>query len=868
MTTTPASVPAQLVGRRAVLDVLDGFVRRLQDGVSDIAVVTGPVGSGRSAVLERAVERARASGLAVGVARCSPRESQLPYGAITQLLGTLCRPSRIGALASGIGPTSRPTDTVARMCDTLLTLSAGRPVLLAVDDLHLADPHSLRRLVDLIHRARQGAVLAVVTSPVPVRQVLEAAGARPAAPCPVHTLRLDTLTTAEARGVIETRVGHPVERSVLTVAGVAGWSPAVLHAVADRIAALGRPLDTDAVPQLITAARTAWSTRALTTLQGLPKNVVALLRATAVGGHQLEPARLAALAGLDATAFADAADALRACGLVADTDIPRLRHPWFADDVLAGMTGPERDRLHRRAASLNGQEDSRVGTVAELLGDVTSLVRPWTASDHAAARPRHAADLTTATLRHSLCEPVTEAERARRLIRLAAAEAVTAPQAADGRLRQVMLRHLSRETWPDVLNAADLLLSRGDAETARWVIADVHQRALTKIPDDELRPLRALGRLAHKEKGGLPLVAPPPVHSDRPGHPAQSAVLAWTLATRADDRAGVLELARTALDEPASVPFMCRIAAARALLCADDVPTGLDRLDAVAADAHRRDALAAAAQALLSRAEAQLRLGRGEEALRELAEATRALPPTSWHCLLAPRLAAAEILALIRCGRLEEAGRASERARGRPECHSVNTAFLLYARGELALIDGDAARAVLLLEECGRMLRAKRWRNPMLIAWRSAAAVAHHHLGAPAAADDLLVKEREVAERWGTPSAFTALRARTHEALARNGVEVAWAGAGADPSARSSQSSDDGPTARPDATAPGPDPLTPSEREVADLVLAGHANREIARRLGLSTRTVELRLTQTYRKLGVKGRAALVAHLRARQEDV
>lgn len=162
------------------------------------------------------------------------------------------------------------------------------------------------------------------------------------------------------------------------------------------------------------------------------------------------------------------------------------------------------------------------------------------------------------------------------------------------------------------------------------------------------------------------------------------------------------------------------------------------------------------------------------------------------------------------------------------------------------------------------MLRAKRWRNPMLIPWRSAAAVAHHRLGAAATAEDLLVKEREVAERWGTPGAFTALRARTLEALAGNGVEVPRAYAGSVPSPRSSH---DAPAALPDVTAPAPDPLTPSERDVADLVLAGLVNREIARRLGLATRTVELRLTHTYRKLGVKGRAALVAHLRARQED-
>ncbi|MPY59900.1 helix-turn-helix transcriptional regulator [Streptomyces spongiae] len=854
MIATPAFVPTRLVGRQVVLDTLDRLAQRLDDCVSDLAVVTGPIGSGRSAILKWAVDRARAAGLAVGVARCSPRESQIPYGAVTQLLGTLCQPSRIGALATGIGPTSRPTDTVARMCDTLLALSVGRRVLLAVDDLHLADPHSLRQLVDLMHRARRGAVLAVVTSPIPVRQVLDAAGVRPPSPCPMHNLRLGPLTTAEARGLLESRLGRPVPRSLLTVADIGGGSPAVLQAVAERITPLGRCLDTHAVPQLVAAARTAWSTRALATVHGLPENSVALLRATAVGGHLTEPSQLAALAGLDANSFADAVDALRACGLLADTDTPQLRHLWFADDILAGMAGAERDTLHRRAAALHGRAGARVSTVAEMLSDVTALVRPWTVSDSAArARPRHAADITTTSLRDGRGEPVTETERARHLIRLASAEIVTAPKAADGRLRQVMLRHLSRETWPDVLNAADLLLSRGDAETARWVIADVHQRALTTIPDRELHPLRALARLAHKEKGGLPLVAPSPVHSDRPGHPAESAVLAWTLATRGEDRARALDLSHTALDEPTSVPFMCRIAAARALLYADPSSAALDRLDAIATDALHSDARAAAAQAMLTRAEAFVHLGGGEKALHDLADATRALPHTSWHNLLAPRLTATEILALIRCGRVDEARRASERARVQPEGQSVTMAFLLYARAELALIDQDAAQALMLLEECGRMLRAKRWHNPMLIPWSSAAAITHHLLGAPTTADDLLATEHQVAERWGTGSAFAALRSRTHAALAQHGVEVPGA-----------PDLDRPPTAF-HVTGPEPDPLTPSERDVATLVVGGLANREISQRLGLATRTVELRLTKIYRKLGVKGRAALVSHLRARQ---
>ncbi|MDG9715504.1 AAA family ATPase [Streptomyces sp. DH24] len=854
MTAPPALVSTRLVGRDATLGAIDGFVTRLENGARELAVVTGPVGAGRSAVLDWAVTRARAAGLAVGVARCSPRESRIPYGTVTQLMATLCPPSRFGALAGALGRGTRPTAAVAHTCDALLTESAGRPVLLAVDDVHLADPDSLRWLVELGRRSHGGPVLALGTSPVPDRQVLAAAGvpAR-AGTCPVHTLRLDPLTGDEAHTLLATRAGRPVPKAVLAATAVAGGAPAVLRAVADRIAELAGPLDTDALPHLVATARAAWSARALATARGLSDNAVGLLRVVAAVGHLLDFGQMAAIAGLDATPFDDAVAALRACGLLADADTPRLAHAWFADDVLAGLTRAERDTLHLRATALQGGSGARIGTVADMLGAVTGLVRPWTASDSGPATRPRPADVTTAALRHALREPVTDTERARLLLRLAAVEAVTAPQASDGRLRQVMLRHATPETWPAVLHAADLLLSRGDAETTRWVIADVHQRALTVIPDAQLRPLRALGRLAGDEKGGPPLVAPPPVHTDHPGHPAQAAVLAWTLAARADDRVRVLDLARTTLAEPAAVPLMCRIAAARALLCAGDVTGGLDRLDAVVTDARHTGARAAAAQALLTRAEVAVRLGRPEDGLRDLATATRELPPASWHTLLRPRLTAAEILALIRCGRVDEARRVAERARTRPEGHSVTSGFLLYARAELALIDGDATRALLLLEECGRLLRSKRWRNPMLIAWRGTAAVAHHQLGAPATAAELLTEEHRVVERWGTASAFTAVRTRTHDTLARYGVDLPGAPHRDEPADTPAEA--------------GGEALSAAERAVTDLVVQGLGNREIAGRLGLSTRTVELRLTKLYRRLGVKGRPALVTRLLAGQED-
>ena len=48
--------------------------------------------------------------------------------------------------------------------------------------------------------------------------------------------------------------------------------------------------------------------------------------------------------------------------------------------------------------------------------------------------------------------------------------------------------------------------------------------------------------------------------------------------------------------------------------------------------------------------------------------------------------------------------------------------------------------------------------------------------------------------------------------------------------------------------------LTPAERETASLAAGGRTNKEIARQLVLSSRTVENRLQRVYVKLGISGR--------------
>jgi DNA-binding CsgD family transcriptional regulator len=54
-----------------------------------------------------------------------------------------------------------------------------------------------------------------------------------------------------------------------------------------------------------------------------------------------------------------------------------------------------------------------------------------------------------------------------------------------------------------------------------------------------------------------------------------------------------------------------------------------------------------------------------------------------------------------------------------------------------------------------------------------------------------------------------------------------------------------------------PDELTPAERRVVELVVAGHTNDEVAAALFLSRRTVEAHLWRIYRKVGVRSRTEL-----------
>ncbi|WP_439378735.1 AAA family ATPase [Amycolatopsis lexingtonensis] len=328
-------------------------------------------------------------------------------------------------------------------------------------------------------------------------------------------------------------------------------------------------------------------------------------------------------------------------------------------------------------------------------------------------------------------------------------------------------------------------------------------------------------------------------------NPADAGVAAFRLAVRGEQRGAVLDLASRALVVREEAPLMPRIAACRALICAGALTDAVDALTVIVAAARRRDARAAAAQALVYRAAAALRDDRPEEALRDLAAADRELPGRCWHPLAVPVRAAVEISARLRVGRLEHARHLGTEPLPRGSGHGAAAAFLRHAEAELALAEDDPATALQSALECGRVLRSRGWVNPMVATWRTTASIALRRLGEHGAAAALAAEEVALAERWGTVAALEPLRERAVAGL-RRAVPVPRRPAD--------------PLPAPRFPVPRPDALSPAERDVAELAARGLANREIARELSIALRTVELRLTKVYRKLGLKGRAALADH--------
>jgi DNA-binding CsgD family transcriptional regulator len=868
-----------LVERTTELALVRRSVSDALSGKASAVIVKGQAGLGRSALVRWAGAYAEDLGCRVVMGRCSWTETDQAFGLATQL-----------------DADSRPVDarSIPVLCEAFLDRVGERPLVLLVDDAQWIDEESERWLRVLIRRMAGRPLSLVLATSVPWRpswdQVVFINGTTP-----VHVLELDPLSADGVRTVVETRHGGPVpERCVVEVAQATGGNPWVLHAVLDGLTPSG-----EHVLELPARVDEAKGDQIVHLLDGLPAELVGLLRAIAVCGQDIELQLVCSLAGLRVVPPATAIGLLLGAGVVVDERAPRLAHAVAVKCVLAGMTVRQREDLYARAAELGHRSAIADEGLARMLLGARPVGADWALQvlRREASRTGLRGDQPAAAglLARALREPMDDLCRARLEIELAVAEVSESPDSSDRRLGRVLLGSSGPEALPLRLHAADLLLARGDVDALqRAVIVVCDRQGTTQAESASLTSLYWLAEDAPHDAPELRLPAVPEL-PERPADPDRAGAAAWEMLVKGRDLATARALALAALSDARSDQLILpRIQACRTLMLTDDVAAATAGLDVVVADARDRGARALTARALVMRAELLARTGLLDQATADLEHALAAMPLHCWHPMRQPLVVSVRAMVDLERGRPDLAERVVDMSWSGGVERSSAWIRLLFVRGMVCLRCEEPKLALELFQECGRRLLARQWVNPALAAWRSQAAIAHHACGETDEAIRLVGEEIRLAEGWGAPSVVGA--SHLWAGMVLEGADAGWSTARAVRVLRGSPwrlrygqalaelaafklgtgaTADAVPLLREAAelasvhgarqlvrrvrelSARISAVLSPSEWRVAELATRGLPNADIARELSVTRRTVEAHLTNIYRKVGIAGRAEL-----------
>ncbi len=201
-----------LIGRAAETAAIDRLLAGAREGRSGVLVIRGDAGVGKSALLAHALEQAGEMTVLRGLGVES--ESELAFAALHQILRPLLRDierlpePQAAALAAAFGLSSEPVDDRFRISLAVLGLLAeaaeARPVACFVDDAQWLDQASADALMFAARRFeadRIALLFAVRDDP-----------ARPFVAQGVADIRIDPLGTADARSLVDARLGltpHP-----------------------------------------------------------------------------------------------------------------------------------------------------------------------------------------------------------------------------------------------------------------------------------------------------------------------------------------------------------------------------------------------------------------------------------------------------------------------------------------------------------------------------------------------------------------------------------------------------------------------------------------------------------------------------------
>ena len=389
----PSPASSGLVGRDDELACLEAITMRARGGATEVVVVDGEAGIGKTTLLRAWADRRTATGDTVLMASCGPLDRSLPLDALLTALAALLRELEPGVTADILGAdaailapllnmTPGPRLKGARGAPPMLAdgmlgpavlysalvrvlgrLTERAPVVVVLDDAHLAGP----ALSDWLRFLRREDVSATV-----VAAIRSGEGQPLPATASIHLDALGRDAAAELVGpgrveeLYARSKGHPLFLTELAQQAAGAELPASLvESVSARCDELGTA--------------------------GL------LLRTAAVIGPELDADLLAAVLGRPVVALLDDAEqAVAKQFLVEDDGIFRFRHELLREALAASATAGRAALLHRQVGRMldrrPGADPLTVAGHARLGGDLVLAARALRdASAQAAERFDHAA---------------------------------------------------------------------------------------------------------------------------------------------------------------------------------------------------------------------------------------------------------------------------------------------------------------------------------------------------------------------------------------------------------------------------------------------------------------------------------------------
>ncbi|MER8260684.1 helix-turn-helix transcriptional regulator [Streptomyces albidoflavus] len=902
-----------LVERGEELDLLDRLLAEAHEGRGHTVVVSGPVATGKSALLRAFAERAVDSGALALAAIAAPEESGVPLGVMDQLLYSAPLTDAQRAALPGLFAEPDAPATARALASMLFRVAEERPVALSVDDAHHADPASLACLFHLTRRQRGSRVTVALGHsgrPAP-------AAGRPGG-FPQELLRLAHCHRVVTRPLSAAGVTALAERWLGPEAGEAvaadwrrmsGGNPLLLdglledHRTAGRVpggGAAGGAAAGDGLAQAVLALLWRNEPDVLRVAQGL-----------AVLG---DVKALDRLLDLDPVTVTRSLSGLEAGGLLGPDG---FRHEVARSAVLMELDAVRRAALHRRAAELLQEAGRAPADLAAHLVAAGPVDEPWavpaleSGAAQAVAEGRVEAAVGYLKLARRLCQDAPGLARITlALVRVEWRINPGAPLPYLTELTEAL--HRGHLTGRDGLVLAKALLWHGRYDAARDVLVRVGAQGRATEPETLAELWTTRRWLRRSFPPFLDCVPaddsgqePRPLSLSSDGRRLLAATTLDTVLSDGVSDQVVAEaewiLRHARLDDMAMDTVE---SALLALTYGDGASRAAPWCDGLIEDAAARQSPGRQAQLTAIRAEISFRQGDLPAAERHARQALSLVPANGWGVAIGAAPASL-VTALTAMGRHDEAAR--QLGLPVPDAMLQSRYGLLYlqARGRHALATGRPDAALEDFRACGALMTDWDLDAPGLIAWRGDAAETYLQLGDPDEARRLL---SEQLDRWGPRSGRVhgvALRqfAATHElrrrppllrksadllqeagdryelARALTDLARAYRDLGglrrARLTARRAWSLALECRARPlagllggefgwrsevtetprDSTAATA--LSDAERRVAELAAQGHTNREIAKRLYVTVSTIEQHLTRIYRKLGVSSRGDL-----------